>query len=298
MVKRILLKYLRKHPLLNGFILTFLNKAYPVFLDYPVQSQPRYGYGKPPHPKLHEIINRDREVYRDYLSRFLEYKDYFTQISKVETDSRSTEPAWINDFLPGLDSVAIYGFLCLNSPQRYFEIGSGNSTKFARKAIINHNLKTKITSFDPHPRDKINLICDNIFRQPIEDTNLAIFDKLEAGDILFVDNSHRVFMNSDATVVFLDILPKLKPGVFVGFHDILLPLDYPPKYEYGRERYFSEQYLLAAYLLAEGDKFEIILPSCFISHDPELSGIMSPLWEDPKLKGVETHGSSFWIKME
>ena len=296
MLKRILKKYLKKHPLLYGCILAFLNKAYPIFLDYPVQSQPRYGYGKPPHQKLYEIINRNRNVYRDYLSHFLEYKDYFTQISKVQTDSRSTEPAWINGFLPELDSVAIYGFLCLNNPQRYFEIGSGNSTKFARKAIINHDLKTRITSFDPYPRAEIDSICDNVFRQPIEDTDLVIFDELEAGDILFVDGSHRIFMNSDATVVFLDILPRLKPGVFVEFHDIRLPLDYSP--EFGGKQYYSEQYLLAAYLLAEGDKFEIILPNCFINQDPELSSILSPLWEDTKLEGVERHGGSFWIKMK
>src|ERR1700737_1191062 len=128
-----------------------LGKVHLFFFDYIVNSQPRYGYSKPPHPKLYEIINKNRIVYKDYLSLFLRYKDYFTQISKAETRAQRTKPAWINDWITGLDAVAIYGILCLNNPQRYFEIGSGNSTKFARQAIRDHKLKTKITSFDPHP---------------------------------------------------------------------------------------------------------------------------------------------------
>jgi hypothetical protein len=295
MLKKMLLEHLEKYPLLSGCILTLLKKAHPIFLEYPVELRPRYGYGKPPHQNLHEIINRNRNVYKDYLVSFLKYKDYFTQIPKVENNRCSTKPAWINIWLPALDSVSIYGFLCLKNPHRYFEIGSGNSTKFARQAINNHNLKTRITSFDPHPRAEIDSICDKIIRQPVESVDLTIFDELEEGDILFVDNSHRTFMNSDTTVVFLDILPKLKKGVLVEFHDISLPFDYPPAWS---KRYYNEQYLLAAYLLAEGTKFEIILPNAFISNDSELNKIMSPLWENPKMKGVQTHGGSFWISMK
>lgn len=281
--------------LLRGLVF-LLKKVHLIFFDYIVNSQPRYGYGKPPHPKLYEIINKNRIVYKDYLSLFLSYKGYFTQIPKMETNAHPTKPAWINDWLPELDSVAIYGFLCLNNPKRYFELGSGNSTKFAKQAITDHNLRTKITSFDPNARAEIDSICDNTIRQPIENISLKIFDELESGDILFVDGTHRVFMNSDASVVFLDIVPKLRPGVFVEFHDIFLPFDYPPEWI---ERYYSEQHLLAAYILAEDSKFDIILPNYFISRDPELGNIMSPLWEDPKTNGISTIGSSsFWIKVK
>ena len=185
--------------------------------------------------------------------------------------------------------------MSINDPENYFEIGSGNSTKFARQAIKDHSLKTKITSFDPYPRAEIDLICDEIFRNPVEEIDISLFDKLEEGDILFVDNSHYILMNSDVTTVFLDILPNLNKGVLVEFHDIYLPLDYPPETS---QSYNSEQYLLAAYLLANGNKFEIIFPSAFISIDPELNKILSPLWEDPRIKGIEKHGGSFWIKIK
>lgn len=286
---------LNNHPLLKGIAATLFGKAYPIFLDYPIRPEPRYGYGKPPHPKLYSIIDRNRIAYGNYLNRFLKFKDYFTKIPGSQDSSRSTKPAWVNGWLPGLDAVALYGFLSLNDPKRYFEIGSGNSTKFARQAIIDQKLRTKITSFDPQPRAEIDSICDHVVRQPVEDADPRIFSKLKAGDILFVDNSHRVFTNSDATVVFLDIVPYLQKGVLVEFHDVTLPFDYPPQWSH---RYYSEQYLLAAYLLAEGSKFETILPNAFISRDAELSKIMNPLWADQRMKGVETHGGSFWIKIK
>ncbi|MCS6924963.1 MAG: class I SAM-dependent methyltransferase [Candidatus Binatia bacterium] len=311
MLSRILLQRIKKHPVLKDRVLALLKRMYaslvdyplasqpasyiyPLFVDYPVNPQPRYGYGKPPHARLYELIDRRRESYKHLLALLLQYKDSLAQIAKVQTDPCSPKPAWINGWLPGLDAVALYGLLCLNNPHRYFEIGSGNSTKFARQAIQDYRLRTEITSFDPHPRAEIDAICDRAFRQPLEQVDLQVFDELEAGDIVFVDHSHRVFMNSDATVMFLDVLPRLKPGVLVEFHDVLLLFDYPIAWQYW---YYSEQYVLAAYLLAEGRKFDILLPNSFVSSDPELRRILAPLWEDPRMQGVETHGASFWIQI-
>jgi hypothetical protein len=268
---------------------------YHIKLDYPIKPTSRFGWNKPPNAKLYDIINRNRQVYETYLKKFLRYKDNFVCIDRDENKMFPDRPFWINGWLPGLDSLAIYGFLCENNPVRYYEIGSGNSTKFAKQASKDHNLQTAILSIDPSPRAEIDSICDYVVRQRLEDVDLHIFDDLEAGDILFIDSSHRSFMNSDVTVVFLEILPKLKPGVIVEFHDILLPHDYPEEWI---NRYYNEQYLLASSLLAEGNKYEILLPCMFITLDSELSKIMTPLWEDPRMEGVERHGGSFWIRIK
>jgi hypothetical protein len=58
-------------------------------------------------------------------------------------------------------------------------------------------------------------MCDQVIRQPVEAVSLDFFDQLESGDILYVDSSHRVLMNSDATVIFLDVIPRLKPDVLL-----------------------------------------------------------------------------------
>lgn len=289
----LLSNYIKKHPLQRGPLLYLFKSTHPIFVDYPVKPKPRYGYGNPPHKELYHIINENRKIYKENLTHFLKYTNYLIKIPKNEVKNRIM-PSWKNGYVEGLDSVAIYCFLSKLNPKRYFEIGSGNSTKFARLAISDQNLQTKITSFDPYPREEIDLICDKIFRKPIEEVNLNIFDELKVNDILFVDNSHCSFMNSDVSVTFLDILPRLKSGVIVEFHDIFLPLDYPNEWA---GMYYSEQYLLGAYLLANPEKFEIILPNAFICNDPELKNILSPLWNDPKLSGIDNHGISFWMKI-
>lgn len=263
-----------------------------ISLDYPVHSVPRYGSGKPPHPMLLEILERNKDRYRTTLQNALQLKEYFTHIS-VTDPGNPEEPYWYNGWLPALDGIAIYYYLYQNKPVHYFEVGSGNSTKYARKSIRDHHLPTRIISVDPQPRAEIDQICDRIIRQPLEEVDLSIFDELEKGDILFIDGSHRCFMNSDATVAFIDLLPRLKPGILVEFHDIFLPYDYPASWS---ELYYTEQYLLAAYLLAETKKFDVALPLVYISNDAELSHIFDPLWDDPRMVGSERHGVSFWIE--
>jgi hypothetical protein len=265
-----------------------------ILLDYPINPRPRWDDNNP-HLELYEIIDQNRGIYQQHLSSFLKLNKYFLKIPKQQLGTHTSSPFWINRMMPALDSVALYSFIALNNPKHYFEIGAGISTKFARQAINDHKLHTKITSIDPNPRAEIDDICDEVIRKPVEDVNLDIFDQLENDDILYVDNSHRVFMNSDATTVFLDIIPRLKSGVLVEIHDVLLPYDYPSEWT---TRYYSEQYLLAAYLLARGKRLDIVLPNMFISEDPELSRILEPLWKKVQMHNVETHGCSFWIKIK
>jgi hypothetical protein len=263
-------------------------------LDYPIDPQPRYGYGRPVHAILHRRIDQNRAAYASRLSQFANFANHLEQIPLVAAEG-SVAPCWKNGFLSGLDAVALYCQVALANPRRYFEIGSGHSTRFVRQAIGDHGLRTIITSIDPSPRAAIEPICDRRIGTPVEQTPLELFDELEAGDILFVDSSHRVFTNSDVTTVFIDILPRLAAGVLVQFHDIFWPRDYPPEWS---KRYYSEQYLLACYILAGGERIEIALPNAFISGDGELAALLSPLWDRPGLEGVERHGCSFWIHIK
>lgn len=267
-----------------------------VHLEYFVDAKSRYGHGLPAHPGLYEIINANRSEYSTYLTRFLKYAPFIHQIKKAGDESDENHPAWNNDFLPGLDIVGIYGMIAHHKPRRYMEVGSGNSTKVARKAAKDHKLDVQITSIDPYPRASIDHLADVVIRKPFESlTDYGfIVDGLEAGDILFIDNSHRVLPNSDATIFFLEILPLLKPGVIVHIHDVYLPYDYP---QFMCDRFYSEQYMLAAFILANAQRYEPLLPNFFISEDAELSTLIAPMWQHPHLDGVERHGGSFWMKI-
>lgn len=265
-----------------------------LFLEYKVKLEPRYGHGKPPHALLYKIIDANREIYAGWLRKVLTYKTQLQAIQTQDKESNPNAPAWNNNFLPGLDIAVLYTMLAELKPKRYVEIGSGNSTKVAYKAKQDHQLNTKIISIDPYPRAEIDQLADEIVRAPFETTDLAAARNLEAGDILFVDNSHRVLPNSDATVFFMEVLPDLKKGVIIHIHDIYLPYDYP---QFMCDRFYSEQYPLAAFLMANPEKYKPLMPNYFISEDVSLRGILESLWNHSNLQGVERHGGSFWLEI-
>lgn len=267
-----------------------------IHLDYKVTPKPRYGHGNPAHTLLFDLINRDRPLYKDLLESFLKYIERIHEIKDSSNETDENSPTWNNGFLPGLDIVGIYGIIANYKPARYIEIGSGNSTKVARKSIKENNLNTEIISIDPFPRANIDHLADKVIREPFENLsdNKFIIESLNENDILFIDNSHRVFPNSDAMICFLDLLPFLKKGVIVHIHDIYLPFDYP---QFMCDRFYNEQYMLAAFILANPERFKTILPNYFISEDAELSKIISPMWNHPNLNNVEKHGGSFWLQI-
>jgi hypothetical protein len=158
---------------------------------------------------------------------------------------------------------------------------------------VDQGLDLHITSIDPDPRVEVDAVCDEVVRSPLEEAPLEVFDRLQPGDVLFVDSSHRVIMNSVVTVIFLDILPRLRPGVLVHFHDVWLPYDYPERWKHW---YFTEQYMLGAVLLAAPQRYRILLPNMFVSVHPELSRALDGLWRDLDLADCPSHGGSLWMQ--
>ena len=121
-----------------------------------------------------------------------------------------------------LDGAALVGFLLDWEPARYLEIGSGNSTKFARFAIRSANLPTQMTSIDPHPRAEIDAIVDRPIRAKLQSCDPAIFAELLPGDLLFFDGSHLLTMNPTSRCFLGDMAP-LEPGILVHVHDVFCP---------------------------------------------------------------------------
>jgi hypothetical protein len=191
-----------------------------------------------------------------------------------------------------MDGIAVFGFISYKKPRIVIEIGSGYSTKFAARAIKLNSPSTKLISIDPYPRAEIDQLCDEIIRKPLEECELELFDELSKDDILFFDGSHRVLQNSDNTVLFMEVIPRLSSGVYIHLHDICWPFDYPD--EWGK-RMYSEQYVLGAMLLYAHDIFDIILPNSYISFCTDLINLFSPLWNAPHLEGIDRHGVSFWM---
>jgi len=265
-----------------------------LFLEYKVDLKPRFGHGLPAHGRLLEIIDKQRDTYQFWLGKINSFAPQLQAIKKLSDEKDPTQPGWNNAFLPGLDIMSLYAIIAETKPRRYVEVGSGNSTKVAHKAVKDHTLSTKITSIDPYPRAEIDSLAHEIVRKPFEAVDTQWLAELEAGDILFIDNSHRMLPNSDVTVFFLETLPALKPGVIVHIHDIYLPYDYP---QFMCDRFYSEQYGLAIALMANPQRYQPIFPAYFISEDAALSASISNIWNHPNTQGVERHGGSFWLKI-
>jgi hypothetical protein len=214
------------------------------------------------------------------------------RVPREERDSDT--PFWANDWFPPLDGASLYGLIAERSPRRFIEVGSGMSTRFARRAIQDAKLSTRIVSIDPHPHTAVDSLCDEKIRSRMEDVPRDFWEGIGPDDLLFIDNSHRSFPNSDVTVFFTEVLPALKPATVWGLHDILLPWDYP---ETWGDRFYNEQYLLMAYLLGGANNDDVILPARWVSSQPFIHDILAPLWAREDLfRGVGTHGGCFWMR--
>lgn len=264
------------------------------FYPYSFAPRVRYGNDQPPHEQIDRLLAAGLRAYELTLRDFLPLTDQLLQIPRDLNPGDERLPAWINGFLPGLDSVTLYGLLSTKQPRLYLEIGSGYSTRFAALAARRNSPGTRIVSIDPAPRAEVDALCDEIVRSPLQDCDLKMFDQLERDDILYVDGSHRLLQNSDVEVLFLEVLPRLRKGVLIHLHDICWPYDYPTSY---LRCMYSEQYVLGALLVVAPQTIEVVLPNTYISYRTALGAIFDALWNAPHLASIERHGCSFWFRL-
>jgi hypothetical protein len=169
-----------------------------------------------------------------------------------------------NDYFGTVDAEILYCMVREHKPRRVVEIGSGNSSRLIAAALRQNESegipRAAYSIIDPYAASKISTILQQVtevVRQPVQRVPLALFESLEAGDVLFVDSSHVVATDSDVWYEFLEILPRIAVGVIVQVHDIFLPDDYPREWLLESRLFWNEQYLLQAFLTFN-DRFEVI----------------------------------------
>lgn len=268
-------------------------RAYHLHLGSPPSGdvRPRWGYGRPPHPLINAALAEHESVYVEQLRRVANYR---SELRRIPVHAETGSLHWVQEWLPGLDTAVLYTQLRDLRPRRYLEVGSGNSTLVAHRAVVDGGLDTEIVSIDPQPRVEVDAICDRVIRRPLESVDLDELTYLGPDDLLFVDASHRVFQNSDMVAFYLDILPRLHPGLLVGIHDILWPADYLPEWS---SYWFSDQYLLGAYLLAPTPWIEPVLACAYAHGQPHLAELVESLWEGEAFSDVDRGGSGFWFRV-
>jgi hypothetical protein len=128
-------------------------------------------------------------------------------------------------------------------PRLTIEVGSGFSSLVLGDAAA-RNGSSGVVCIEPFPREFLRTRFPglrSLMENKVQDIDRNFFSQLEAGDILFIDSSHTVKIGGDVNYLFLEVLPRLKPGVIVHVHDIFLPFEYRRDWVLDEFRFWTEQ---------------------------------------------------------
>lgn len=209
-------------------------------------------------------------------------------LRRIEGDAPAPQPRWNQDWFCGLDAAMLYTLIRARAPQRVIEIGSGHSTRFACRAIQDGALATQVVAIDPQPRADLGRLAIRFERTTLQEADRALFDTLQAGDVLFVDSSHILMPGSDVELVLTEILPRLPAGALVHFHDIFLPDGYPAGWTW---RGYNEQSAVAGLMLNGG--WRILFASHYAASRFRDRLAAGPLGQVPAAAGPVT---SLWLE--
>jgi predicted O-methyltransferase YrrM len=193
------------------------------------------------------------------------------------------------------DAIFLHCMIRHLKPKRIIEIGSGFSscvTLDTNELFLDNSIKA--TFIEPYPELLLSLISEDdrnkikIIPQRLQDVHLNVFEALEENDILFIDSTHVSKINSDVNRIFFEILPTLSSGVYIHFHDIFFPFEYPKAWVY-EGRAWNEMYLLRSFL-QYNNEFSIVLMNTFMEHFHE------PFFRVNMPLCLKNTGGSIWIR--
>lgn len=194
------------------------------------------------------------------LLRSFNYTDELSDVPSVKKDI--LEFHFNNESFEAGDGEYWYNIIRHFKPAKIIEIGSGNSTLMANRAIkknaaLDSAYKCDHMCIEPYEHTWLEELNIKIVREKIEDLDKNIFQELNENDILFIDSSHIIRPQGDVLCEYLEILPILNKGVIVHIHDIFTPKDYLENWIKGEVKFWNEQYLLEAFL-THNDSWEIM----------------------------------------
>lgn len=197
---------------------------------------------------------------------------------------------------------ALYTMIRKYKPKNFIEIGSGNSSKLIGDALaLNKNEsgeKSNYVVIDPYPNDTVRgkiMEISHLIDERVELVDLKEFDILKENDILFIDSSHTVKIGGDVNFLYLEVIPRLNPGVIVHIHDIPMPFEYAEAYATNPSfrMFWTESYLLQAFLIYNS-AFEVLLAMNYIHTDH--MDIFCQAFPHFDLENNWSNSGSFWIR--
>ena len=294
LLDRTALALFRTVPTRAAHHLLFLAQSHPDLSD-------RWGYHiRPIHyyeplPDFRSITTEQITRRRTYPGIDFNWNEQLTLVNELAAYSdelRELQFDFDNAFFNGFDAAVYYSLIRHLQPQRIVEIGGGYSTQIADRALA-RNGTGKLTCIEPYPEERLNgaKLDIELITKRVEEIDIDFFSSLDANDILFIDSSHTVKFGSDVCFEFLEVLPRLKPGVWIHVHDIFFPHDYPEEWLIERRQAWNEQYLLEAFL-SFNSRFSVQLANHWFCLDH--LDAAARLW--PRALTPNYGACSFWMK--
>ena len=206
-----------------------------------------------------------------------------------------------------IEAEVLFGFVAVNKPRRITQVGCGVSTAICLSAAERAGYKPNIVCFEPYPspylqeaarKGSIRLVAQ--FAQTVDYNLIA---DLEDGDLLFIDSTHAVKPGSEVNYLIHEVLPRLKPGVWVHFHDIYFPYDYTRDTLDGDMLFPQESSLLYAFLSGNGGfRLEASLSMIHYARPDALRALIPKYDPGGQVDGLRADGgrhfpSAAWLRV-
>ncbi len=216
----------------------------------PLQRQARYSdVGEDKISLLDIQLNRQGQ-----LDLLREFSRYYSEIPFSEQKSQGCRYFYDQQCFHHADAVFHYSFLAHIKPKRIIEVGCGYSSAVILDAIdraFDH--RPQVTFIEPYPERLRSIfqpsdegqVC--LLEKKVQDVPLETFSALQADDLLSIDSTHIMKVGSDLQFLIFEVLPRMPIGVYVHFHDVFWPFEYPAEW-LERGWYWNEDYFLRAFL--------------------------------------------------
>ena len=267
------------------------------------------GHYYSPIPDL-ELVNRARRSIFDdqvreipgidnneaaQLALLDDFSRFNDEIPFKDTPSPGSRYYYQNPFFSYGDAFILYSMLRHFRPKRIVEVGSG----FSSAVMLDTNdaflsRECHFTFIEPYPERLLSLMegpdaeGHRIISTPVQEAGLEVFADLGPRDILFIDSTHVAKIGSDVVHLLTHVLPSLKSGVIIHFHDVFWPFEYPEELiRMGVA--WNESYVLKAFLQFNS-QFRILFFNSYLAiHHRAILESKVPLF-------LKNTGGSLWIE--
>ena len=277
----------------------------------PVEPFVPPGHFHSPIPSADEIRQRAESIFKvpdempaidlnteEQLRTLAAFTEYYQELPFSAEKTRGLRYWFKNPMYSYSDGICLYSMMRHLKPKRIIEVGAGYSSC----AMLDTNElffdnSISLTIIEPYPQTFLSLLKRGdakrieLLTTQLQDVGLDEFSRLSANDILFVDSSHISKVGSDVNYLIFEILPLLQRGVYVHFHDIFYPFEYPQHWICDLGIAWNEAYLLRGFL-QYNTSFRIAFFNTYLEHlfEKEVRAAM-PLCFNNK-------GGSIWLRKE